>query len=779
MKISDIFIKATDSLCDFDNPVPAPCFRKEFELDFIPESACVTICGLGFYLLYINGSDITKGALAPYISNPDDVCRYDAYDITKLLKKGRNVIGCILGNGMRNCFGGYIWDFDKADCRGPLCLALCLEASGSSSHFSLECDESVKVHPSHITFNDLRMGFHCNSNLEPTGWLSAGFDDSRWKNARLVAAPKGVKKFCEAEPISVREVLFPVSVKHYDTMAFAYEDTSPNAAPLNSCIRNNIYLFDFGKNTAGVTKLSINGKKGQKITIRHGEMLQNSRFSISNIIVRDPENVLPYLEFFQKDEFICKGGYEEFTPVFKYDGFRYAYVEGLEKEQLTGDLLTYLVMSSDIERRADFECSDKTLNALYSCTVNSDLSNFYYFPTDCPHREKNGWTGDASISAEQLLLNLKSEKSLREWLTDIRLSQKDSGELPGIVPTGGWGFDWGNGPLWDEVCVNLPYYIYKFTGDKSIIAENAEVIHKYLKYAYSKRDENGLYAYGLGDWSAPSMSYTSEIDSPLIVTDSITVCSMSAKAKKLFEIAGLKQEYEFAAFMAESTRAAIRSHLIDFSTYNVSGGTQTCQAYAIAADIFNEDEKPRAFSRLIDIIHRDGDINTCGIVGLRYIYHLLFDMGEGELAYKMIASQNRNCCGSLVKNNATSLPENFKTPDCRHIDSYNHHFFGDISNVLISKVAGICVNPSMNNHRGFLIKPCILNDIEYADASYMTENGALSVHWEKTEGGARLAINVPPKASAEFITPGGFKCITPSRLVTGENTIIIKKSYSR
>lgn len=158
------------------------------------------------------------------------------------------------------------------------------------------------------------------------------------------------------------------------------------------------------------------------------------------------------MEYAQTDVYICKGGYEEFAPKFKYDGFRYAIVEGLEKEQATSETLTFLEMSSDLKERASFNCSDEVLNKLQEITRRSVLSNFFYFPTDCPHREKNGWTGDAAVSAEHILLNLTAEKSLKEWLLNIRFAQREDGALPGIVPTGGWGFKWGNGPMWDSVC---------------------------------------------------------------------------------------------------------------------------------------------------------------------------------------------------------------------------------------------------------------------------------------------------------------------------------------
>ena len=125
MKLSSRFIKATREMCSFDNPVPAPYLRKTFTLETEPARAEITVCGLGFYEIRVNGRNITKGPLAPYISNPDDVCYYDNYDLKGLLKKGKNVLGIVLGNGFRNAFGGFVWDFDKASCRGAPAVALC------------------------------------------------------------------------------------------------------------------------------------------------------------------------------------------------------------------------------------------------------------------------------------------------------------------------------------------------------------------------------------------------------------------------------------------------------------------------------------------------------------------------------------------------------------------------------------------------------------------------------------------------------------------------------
>jgi len=761
MKFSKSFIKANDNLCDFDNFVPAPCFRKSFELDFVPEKAEITICGLGFYKLYINGRNITKGPLAPYISNPDDICCYDSYDVSDLLTKGENVIGVLLGNGFRNPYGGFIWDFEKATHRGPVTFAMALEIQNGDNKIEIEADETFRTHPSAVLYNDLRMGYCYDSNLELPGWTERGFDDSNWDFAVKGSCPGGIARLCEAEPIVVTHEINAKKVDYFASLPFAYESNARDAEPIKSTVRENVYVYDFGANSAGVTKLKINGKPGQKIVVRHGEHTVNGKFCVNTttFLGRDKRTDDLYLNYGQTDTFICRGGEEEFIPEFKYDGFRYAYVEGLEPEQATADAVVFVEMNSDLKPRADFRCSDDVLNKLWECVRRSDLSNFYYFPTDCPHREKNGWTGDATASCEHMLLNLTAEKSFKEWMAHIRMAQNSEGALPGIVPTGGWGFEWGNGPFWDAVCVYIPYYVYKYTGDKEIIEENIAMIMRYLCYIYSKRDSRGLVAVGLGDWVSPDHRDKGTILAPLELTDSITVYDIARKAEFLFELTGRAFERDYAHSIAEAMRSAIRENLIDKASMTAAGSCQTSQAYALSMGIFDKEEIPAAQKRLIEIIHYDNNINTCGLIGLRYIFHVLSDMGESELAYKIITGKHKNCYGYWIENGATSMWESFIDINA-DVDSRNHHFLGDISSWFVQSLAGLRINPGCNDISHFVIKPCFIKQLTFAEAEFDSSFGKISVSWNRNGEAVKIKITVPDGMHGELILNGEEKNLT-------------------
>ena len=450
---SSNFVCATREYSTFTKHVPSPVFRKSFYLSEAVTSAEILICGLGFYDLYVNGKKITKGIIAPYISNPDDIIYYDHYDLTPYLTVGENVIGIICGNGFNNPLTK-TWEFFKAKHTCSPRLALNFKATGEHSEISFDA-RSFKCKESEILFDNMRTGAFVDARLIDEGRFEAGFDDSDWRAVIPAEIPKGYPKLCECEPVIIHETRKAVSIIHghfKDNHNLSDNSAGYGITEAGQTTFGDGYIYDFKYNDSGVFTLKISGKPGQKIDIYTSEILEDNILNGSNIACFAPHN------YFQHMSYICAGGDEVFVFPFAYIACRYAYVTGITEEQATEDLLTYNIAHSAIEKRAGFECSDADANALYEIAERSDLSNFNYFPTDCPHREKNGWTGDASVSAEHMILTLGVETSWREWLNNIRAAQNEEGALPGIVPTAGWGFAWGNGPAWDCVLFNLPWF---------------------------------------------------------------------------------------------------------------------------------------------------------------------------------------------------------------------------------------------------------------------------------------------------------------------------------
>ncbi len=748
-----IFYKATDEFNTYEKHISAPYLRTEFKTD-ADKKYKITVSGLGFYDLFINGEMVTKGLLAPYISNPDDIVYFDEYDISSHAKNGGNIcVGLILGNGMQNAPGGGVWDFDKAIFRNVPCFALALTSSDENGEDTIDIGSRFKTHPSPIIFDDLRSGCFYDARAEIPGWDLPGFDDSGWSEVKKADTPRGERRLCDAAPILVEKEIKAVEIKktkldpRFNNRENMRADTQ---FKFNGREKTGV-MYDFGINTSGVCKLKIDSRPGQEIFIQFCELKTLEGLpSYNNAGSFYPDG------YGQTIYYICRGGSEEFIPSFCYFGFRYAVIFGLDDDQIKDDTLVMLRAHSDLKENGGFRCSDEIMNKLGEIVRNSDLSNFWYFPTDCPFREKNGWTGDAAVSAEHVLLNLTPEKSYREWLRNICKAQRKDGSLPGIVPTGGWGFEWGNGPAWDNVLSELCWQIYRLRGDIEPARECSDSLFLYLNYLTKLRDEKGLISYGLGDWLQPGRGAGDPV-APVILTSSVISCYIAYKSEMLFGALGLEMQRKFAASLKESLRESVRKEFIDFDTFTVRPRCQTAQAICIYYGIFDESEKQAAGRVLESIVHESGDRIDCGMMGLRVIFHVLSDLGLGNLAYKMITREDYPSYGMFVRRGETSLPESFITDeDYDWSDSLNHHFFGDISSWFIQRVAGIRINPQNLSSNAFVIRPDIIDALGSAEAFYDAPCGRLSVKWERSGDKVSLEVTAPEGASGMVAPPQGY-----------------------
>ena len=757
MTLSNKFISATTAMSTFEAPVPAPHIRKTIVIDKMITKASLSVCGLGFYRLFFDGKEITKGHLSPYVSNSDDIIDYDIYDLTEKMTLGKHVLGFILGNGMQDCFGGFVWNFDVAKFRSAPKLAFCLTLTDENGVCTeIEASEECVTKESATVFNDLRCGEHYDARLEVKGWADVDLDDSDWEKAITVPSPKGEKRICLADPIVETMVLDPVSIKP-DTLGSMNKDF----------IKMSGYLYDFGVNAAGVPVLKIKGKKGQKIEMLFGEYIDpDGHFSVDTVtfFFDNLSNRPPYI---QKDVYICSGeGIEEWTPSFTYHGYRYALVSGITEEQATKDLLKYRVMNTDLKEIGNFSCSDPILNKLQGMVRVATLANFYHIPTDCPHREKNGWTADAALSAEHTLLNLTPESNYKEWMYHICTSMSEEGIVPGIIPTGGWGTDGVYGPAWDQVIVMIPYMLYRYRGDLECAKAAMPYILRYIKYIEALVSERGLIEYGFGDWCVPSKRFPPEWlpRGPVSVSGSIITKDICDMAALLFDKLGDKENAKYCRAFSSSLRESVRKHLIDFETMTVLGprptspGSQTSQAMAIYYGIFTEEEKPEAMKVLIRKLKEEKDHLDVGVLGARVIFHVLSDNGYADYAHKIIIDPVFPSYGEIVKRGDTALPEDFLPLDHSDgVSSLNHHFFGDISAWFIKAIAGINLNPNAENIHYVKIAPHFISDLTHAEAFHVAPDGKIEVKWERIgENEISLNLTIPENMTYDLTLSDGW-----------------------
>lgn len=711
------FICATHERGTLAQPVPAPLFRKEFRIDKLLKRASLRICGLGLYRLYLNGQDITKGAFAPYISNTDDLVYVDEYVLTEHLRPGDNALCVILGNGLQNALGAFTWELDTASFQSApkMAFEMILEYE-DNTQAALYSDESVLTAPSPILFNDLWCGEYYDAR-QAFDWLSPQpqCDNPRWCHALPTETPRGEQRVSRALPIRVHQTRKPAAILPVE----------------------NGFLYDFGINDAGIFTLNIKDTvPGQTVTLTLGEYWDGQQFNNKKLFFV-PEALA------QVDRYICRGDAEEiWNPVFVYHGYRYILVQGITAQQATDTLLTYQVMHADLQERGQFHCSDPILEQVQEITRRSLLCNFFFYPTDCPHREKHGWT-DAGQWAEAVIQNWAPEDSYREWLVNIRASQDKTGMLPGIVPTGGWGMNLG-GPYWDAVIINLPWLMWKYRGELSCFRENAEAVIRYIRYLSGIRDERGLISFGIGDWCPVGKLEPRDFKAPIVVTDTAISYDICRKAAKLFALIGDDASHQEALALETALRSAMRKHLVNWNTMTVDGNCQTSQAIFLYYHIFENTEWAAAVKVLTDIIHRDGDFMDIGCIGGRILFHVLSEAGETAFAYQMITRPEFPSFRNWLDRGATTLWEDFQEKE-EDVCSRNHPMWGDISNWMYQWVAGLQINPRLRACNEAVIRPGFSTGIRQAEAWHNTPAGRIGVQWSQEDNERTLQISVKGK----------------------------------
>ncbi len=776
--LSDIFVSAGKELNTFKTPVAAPYVRKAFSAK--GGKATLTVTCSGFYRAFFNGKEITRSILAPYITNPDLFMFYDRYELE--LAEGENVVGFILGNGLSNSLDYNVWQFENAAWRSAPKLAFSVEGEG----LLVEADGS-KTRPSHVIFDDFHGGEWIDRRKEIPGFSLPGYDDSDWKEVLSVQSPKGEKILSTVPPIvSVKEIK-PVSIKKI----------------------GGGHAYDFGVITAGNMRLKLKAPTaGQKIRYVHTEVTKDGIPNIKTLVCGK-------MNTNQTFKYVARGDEEEvYEPYFSYVGCRYLFVEGLRDDQATEDAFTFVVQHGECKEWGDFSCSDEVANKIEKIIKNSDMSNLFYFPTDCPQREKNGWTGDASVSAEHLLANFDIIRQLTAWVKLIVKTQRADGALPGIVPTDKWGFMWGNGPVWDSVMFSLPYEIYRITGNKELIVYSAEAMLKYLRYARKKLNPEGLADFGLTDWVQPHCTASGHY-AIRKVTSTLSLIETTQKAKKMFDVIGDEEKSAFAEDMKNTLVASFRKRCFNPRTGVVKGKTQTTQAYAIYLGILTSEEEKKALQVLLDYIKRDDGTLNVGLVGTRCLFHALSKMGESDLAYELITQSKYPSYGYMIANGATSLWEDFakvkikENGDLVRIEerqklsqmptlavklrmfsermffnggkhkegregrvwSLNHHFLGDVSNWFKRCVVGICVNDGFTDPTHVDVKPCFIDKLSFAESTRETPFGKITVRWERQGKDVMIEVRTTGKLRGMIVLPEGYSFedgATKKELVDGK-----------
>ena len=722
----------------------APMFRKQFDAGEDITSAKIFMSACAYGVIALNGERISDAQLDPAYTHYDKRNLYTVTDVTDKVKAGENVLTAVLGNGFYNAIKPVAtWNFENARWRDRARFILEMHITHKDGSVSvIATDDSWKTtSDGPYISNNIYSGDTYDARKEIKGYEYAGFDDSLWENAVAVKDPSPLLVAQKMPQIRTVQELKPVSVK-------SFGDT--------------VHVFDFGVNISGFCRLKVTGEAGTQVKIAHTELVKSDgMIEPGNINIY--YSALPGYEI-QTDSYTMKGGEtEEWTPSFTYHGFRYAEVRTSVPMKLDEDALTALYFYTDQESAGTFECSNKLLDTLWTMTRRTYCNNLMSIPTDCPQREKNGWTADGYLSQEIGIMNYDAILFYEKWLDDFVDNQRADGRISGIIPTSDWGYDDWIGPVWDAALFIIPYNLYLYYGDSSVIEKVWPVCEKYLAYLKTREDADGLVTYGIGDWLSYEAQTPTEFTSPLFYYYDYHIFKEFAFI--------LDKECSTILAKEDALKAAINRKWYNPETGLYANGTETAQAIALYTEVVPGSEIPKVVAGLEKAVRdNDGHLNF-GSMGSKVVLRTLTKYGLENLAFEMATKEDHPSWLAWIHDGYTTLAETWTmSPNFRDA-SLDHIFFGDISAWMVNDIVGIRKDDLAPGFSHFIIAPHFVDGLDYAEASYNSVRGLIKAGWKKTSDKINLEITVPENTTATVQIAGR----PDQQLKAGNHSISLRK----
>ena len=722
---------------------PVDYFKKEFDVKDI-KGAILYITCLGIYEAYINGHKVGNALLTPGSTDPRKRVQYDTYDVSSLLKEGRNELVILLSDGWyRGSIGakGFTYVFGKY----TQVLAE-LELSDGSR---VVTDESWSwSNDGPLMFADLKDGEVVDFNRLPTykGKVRIGSYDNEISSSNnthvvVVSRNKPVKEFKS---------------------------------------KNSKVVYEFENNVAGNIALKLQGQSGSRIHLMLGEMLdENNDVTLKNVQCIRKGKKTPL----QEVVVTLKEGVNEYETKFFYGGFKYA--EVIENDGVEVLEIEQLAISTEMDRVSTFECSNELVNIFYDNTVRSCRSNFVDIPTDCPTRERMGWTGDSQIIFDTASYLFDCHAFFRKHVKDIYDRQDKNGRLPQIAPYSAedWFMDVMNGSVgWADAGILIPYRMYLQYGDINILKDNYEDMVRYAKFMIKRcGSARGIYAiyakplhlskenrkYGVnngqsyGEWAEPNdvkaFVWTDFAEPHPEESMAYTYWMMSL----MVEISNLIGRTENNTLFEEYRDGVKRAYqeLVTKPRHTLDTDRQCKQVRPLYLNLLNDEQTKFAKERLIKALDNYGWRLGTGFLSTPFILYVLEKI-DPNYAYKLLLNEKMPGWLYMAKENTGTIWEGWEGPNAQAgIASLNHYSKGAMVEWLYRSMLGIKVR----GENTFEISPVIGEGVDYAKGTYNSLCGEVAVSWKKQKDGVSFEINVPVNTKTTFIYNGSNKVLEPGK----------------
>lgn len=718
-------------------------FLKKFQVREGAVSANIKVSAIGVYEARIGGKRIGNDILTPGFTSYKHRVQYQTYDVTDLLCVGENELsiavapGWAVGNyghiGNRNIFADTL--------RASASLEITY-ADGKTQ--TVVTDETWETYTHEVTFSDIY--------------------DGETVDKTHVPALKGNAICADDDYVLVDEV--GAKIREQEVIAPVELIVTPKGER----------VIDFGQNMTGYVSLKIKGKAGDRVVLSFAEVF-DSEGNFYNANYRLAKSIVTY---------ILSGEEDFFKPRFSFQGFRYVRIDEYPDMEIDLDGFRAIVVHSEMKRTGNFVCGDAKINQLYHNIIWGQKSNYLDIPTDCPQRdERLGWTGDAQVFCRTAGTNFDVSKFFEKWLGDLRFEQGDKGEIYGTCPSG-LGMHTKNmksraSAGWGDVATIAPWTLYELYGDKKVLADNFEMMKRWVEYIRSVGDEEYLWlgGYHYGDWLAMDAGGDSYVGA---TSNDLVASAFYAYSTELLVKAGEvlgKDMTEYRELYSNIVKA-FRSYFMEngmpkeeFPLTEIiptgrndhvdtvrRGMTQTAIVLILHFRLCTEEERAALAQKLAELIHGYDDRMSTGFLGTPYILHVLSDNGMTELAYKLLFNEGVPSWLYSVNLGATTMWEHWNSikedGSFWHTDmnSFNHYAYGAVGDWLYGVVAGVKINGAGYKSVTLAPKPC--QRLGFVDCSIDTVRGALQSNWYYKGDRICFEFVVPEDTEAKIVLPNGY-----------------------
>lgn len=716
---------------------PPIYFRREFLLEKEIKKAVIFATAHGIYELFVDGVSVSP-MLAPEYTTYEKHLEYQTMDVTEALHKGNHAIGVILADGWYTGKIGLMGIGNQYGDHNAFAMKMLIEYEDGTKD-TLVSDDRFRWNYGAYIYADLFVGEYVNYEKLDDTFASAGHDDCDWKDVQVEDFNVSLFKGKTVESVELLKIIKP-SLIH---------------TPAGEMV------LDAGENIVGYTTLNLICEKDTEIGLEHSEVLDKDGNFLQNIMGQHKN---------QKDRLICKAGQKiVYEPHFTFHGFRYVKVTGLS--DVREEDFTIHVIGTNLKKTGSFHCSDADLNQLQENIYRSQQGNMLAIPTDCPQRERAGWTGDMQAYTPTATFHMDVLGFLKRWLLDMRLEQLEDGQIPNVIPTldsnkyiDGEGKKHICSAGWGDACIIVPYRLYQAYGDSSVLRENFEMMQKWMAFVATETDENGLWnqEFHFGDWLIPSImaEFHDPMQTAVRTKEEVASAMYAYTTDMMIDICNVLGKTDEASDYVK-LNAKIRKSFSD--TYIAEDGSmrQPLQGlYVLALQMNMVEEKKRAgmIANLVKLIHEADDCLDTGFLSVPFLLDTLCECGENELAYTLLMQKKAPSWLYAVTKGATTIWENWMAilPDGTRTNcSYNHFAFGCVGDFIYRKIGGLQIEEA--GFKKVHIEPDFSCGLHSATTTFDSPYGEIVIDWKKEDTHVVMKVILPPGTSGSIVLNG--KCM--------------------